>query len=140
MLPQFSDNNLKRFFHNVFNPSEDEKEWSTVHAWDTVPAVNVKESKAAYELEVAAPGLKKKDFNIEVEDNQLVIWAEHQDEHKEDKKNFMRREFSYTQFRRSFALPDHVDTDKIKAKHKGGVLHVEIPKTEKAKPKSIDIE
>ncbi len=109
----------------------------------SVPAVNIKEDRDDFIIEVAAPGLTKKDFNINVEDNVLIITSEkeYQDENKDEK--YMRREFGYSSFRRTFSLPEGVDADKIKASHKDGVLTISLPKKEEAKaraPKQIKIE
>jgi len=102
----------------------------------TVPAVNIKETADAFEVEVAAPGMEKKDFNITLDGNVLTISSAK--EHKEEKKehNYTRREFSYQSFRRSFELAkDVVDEDKINARYENGLLHLTIPKKEEAKQK-----
>lgn len=102
-----------------------------------VPAVNISESETGFELEVAAPGMKKEDFNIEVDNNVMTISNERTSESSEEdkEKNFSRREFYYAAFRRSFNLPKTVNTEKIKASYKDGILNVEIPKKEEALPK-----
>jgi len=99
------------------------------------PAVNVSEDENKFNIEVAAPGLDKKDFKVNVENNVLTISSEKEDKKEDEGKNYMRKEFSFTTFSRSFTLPDNVEDDKIKATHKDGVLNVEIPKSEKAKSK-----
>ena len=101
----------------------------------STPAVNIIEGKDDYRIEVAAPGLEKNDFKISLENNVLTISSEkeHTDEEKSD--HFMRREFSYASFSRSFSLPDGTDPEKILAKHKDGVLQVAIPKKDQAKEK-----
>ncbi len=109
----------------------------------TTPAVNVKETDDDFLIEVAAPGLDKNDFNVNLDNNVLTISSEkeHKDEEKEGSR-YMRREFSYTSFSRSFTLPEAVDAEKIQAKHKDGVLMISIPKREESKrkpPKQIDI-
>ncbi len=107
-----------------------------------MPAVNIIEGKDEFNIEVAAPGLDKKDFNIDLDHNVLTISSEKKDEKKEDNKKFMRREFSYTSFKRSFTLPNTVEADKIAATHKDGVLTISIPKKEEAKerpPRQIKI-
>jgi HSP20 family protein len=103
----------------------------------SVPAVNIIEGKDDFRIEVAAPGLEKKDFTIDVKDNVLFITSERRKEDGENNNNekYMRREFSYSSFRRSFSLPDSVDVDKINATHKDGVLNISIPKKEEAKEK-----
>ena len=100
-----------------------------------IPAVNIIEGKEDFRIEVAAPGLNKDDFSIDVKNNVLFISSEksQQDENKAEK--IMRREFSYTSFSRSFSLPNTIDTDKITANHKDGILNIVIPKKEEAKEK-----
>ena len=99
------------------------------------PAVNIIETKDDYRIEVAAPGLDKADFRINVENNVLTISAEKEEKQEEKDERIMRREFNYTSFSRSFTLPESMDPEKISAKHKDGVLHVMIPKKEEAKEK-----
>ena len=109
----------------------------------STPAVNVKETDNEFMIEVAAPGLDKKDFKVDVDNNVLSISSEKEfkDEEKQDSR-YMRREFGYASFSRSFSLPEAVDAEKIKAKHKDGILMITIPKKEEAKrkpPKQIEI-
>ena len=110
--------------------------------WPTVPAVNIVDGKDDYRIEVAAPGLDKKDFNIDIDNNVLTVSSEKEERSEENEDRFMRREFSYTSFKRSFALPESADADKISAKHKDGVLSVIIPKKDEAKerpPRQIKV-
>ena len=114
------------------------------HTGVSVPAVNVIENNDEFRIEVAAPGLDKKDFKIDLENNVLTISSEKEMKDEETDKNgkFMRREFSYSSFKRSFTMPQSVEADKINAKHKDGVLYISIPKKEEAKqkpPKQISI-
>ncbi len=121
-LPSFDDDEfLRDFFDFESNPS--------------VPEVNVREKQNEYVIELAAPGLDKKDFNVNVQNNMLVISSEKEDkdEKKDENDNFLRREFSYSSFQRSFNLPEGVKPDDIKAKHENGVLYVTIPKKEEVK-------
>lgn len=109
----------------------------------TLPSVNIKEGAENYEVEMAAPGLEKKDFKIELDMGVLTISSEKKAE-KETKKGqrFTRREFSYQSFSRSFTLPDTVEGEKIEAKYENGLLKVIIPKKEEAKeklPRQIEI-
>ncbi|HRS53329.1 MAG TPA: Hsp20/alpha crystallin family protein [Bacteroidales bacterium] len=103
----------------------------------TTPAVNIYESKEDYRIEVAAPGLTKDDFEIELDNKLLTISCEK--EQKDDKKDsdnkIVRREFSYSCFKRTFVLPSSADSDKIEASHKDGILIINIPKKEEAKLK-----
>ncbi len=94
----------------------------------SVPAVNVREGKDHYTIEVAAPGLNKEDFRINLEKNILTISSEKEAKKEENEERFMRREFSYASFCRSFSLPQTIDSEKIMASHKDGILYVEIPK------------
>ena len=104
----------------------------------TLPAVNIKETENSYEVEMAAPGMRKEDFKIELDNNILTISSEKSEESREGNGNerYSRREFSYQSFQRSFTLPKEVvDEDKIEAHYKEGVLQLSIPKKEKAKQK-----
>ncbi len=97
----------------------------------TAPAINVIESENDYKIELAAPGMTKKDFNVHIdEDNNLVIAMEKKEEKKEEKKNsrYLRREFSYSKFQQTMILPNDVEKDKITAQVEDGVLTVDIPK------------
>jgi HSP20 family protein len=110
----------------------------------TIPAVNIKETNDTFEVEMAAPGMKKDDFRVELDGNTLTISSEKQDQKEEQEgERYTRREFSYQSFQRTFQLQkDVVDTDKIVARYENGVLHLEIPKKEEAKqkpPKMIQI-
>jgi HSP20 family protein len=95
-----------------------------------IPEVNIFETDKEFKLEMAAPGLEKKDFKIEFENDMLTISAEKEEEVKEDKKNFKRREFSYNSFNRSFMMPENSLPEKIDAKYDKGILFVTIPKKE----------
>jgi HSP20 family protein len=109
---------------------------SQLRSGGTLPAVNIKETNDHYALEVAAPGMQKKDFNVELDNNLLVISAHSNSEHEAKEGHYSRREFNYTDFKRTFTLPEHmVNGDKIVARYTDGVLHVQLPKTEEAKTK-----
>ena len=112
----------------------------------TAPAIHVIENEKEYELELAAPGLSKEDFKIQLDgEGNLVINMEKRAENKEEKKKgrFLRREFSYEKFHQRLMLPDDVDIEKIDAKMENGVLNVHLPKIVKALPvaehRTIDI-
>lgn len=100
----------------------------------TLPAVNVKESEDAFEIEVAAPGLNKNDFKIEVNKKTLTISAEQKSSSEDKQDNYTRREFSYSTFQRSFTLPNIVDESNVQAKYSDGILHLSLPKKPEAKP------
>lgn len=101
-----------------------------------VPAVNIIQSDKNYTVEVAAPGLKKDDFKIEVEDGVLTISAEKETEKEDKKKKYTRREYSYNAFSRSFILPANVVATDVKAHYEDGVLKIDVPKIEVEKKKS----
>jgi HSP20 family protein len=104
----------------------------------TAPAINVKETDKAYIVELAAPGMKKEDFNVHINDEgNLIVKMEQKDEKKEEDKTtrYLRREFSYSKFEQTLILPDDVEKDQIKAKVEHGVLTVELPKHEEQKVK-----
>jgi HSP20 family protein len=122
-----------RFFGNeMFDWSN--RNFSTTNT--TLPSVNIKEGPDNFEVEVAAPGLTKKDFKIELNHDLLTISSEKEveNETKEDQQ-FSLREFSYQSFSRSFTLPNTADAEKIGAKYENGILKIVIPKKEEAKPK-----
>lgn len=104
----------------------------------TAPAVNVKEDNKQYVMEVAVPGLKKEQVNMSIDkDGYLTLSIENKNEQKDEnkKEHYLRREFSYTSYRQSYALPDNVDADKIEANVADGVLKVVLPKVEKKEEK-----
>ena len=103
----------------------------------TVPAVNIRETADNYDVEVAAPGMTKDDFKVELDGNTLTISSEKKDEREQKEgERYTRQEFSYQSFQRSFQLhKDVVDIDKIEAKYENGVLHLMIPKKEEVKQK-----
>ncbi|MBR6466095.1 MAG: Hsp20/alpha crystallin family protein [Bacteroidales bacterium] len=106
----------------------------------TAPAINVIENEKEYELELAAPGLSKEDFKIQLDnEGNLVINMEKKTENKEEKKRgrFLRREFSYEKFHQSLMLPDDVDIEKIEAKMENGVLNIHLPKIVKVTPAEV---
>lgn len=101
--------------------------------WDfsaKVPSVNITESDTEYKIELATPGLEKKDFKIEMENKVLIISSEKEEEKKEENENYRRREFSYSSFSRSFQLPEDINADKIDAKYENGILKLSVPKKE----------
>ncbi|MES2649421.1 MAG: Hsp20/alpha crystallin family protein [Bacteroidota bacterium] len=110
----------------------------------SLPAVNIRENNDAFEVEMAAPGMTKKDFRIQLEGNTLSISSERNNEtEQKEGENYTRKEFSYQSFNRTFTLPkDVVDSEKIKAQYVDGVLKLWIPKREEAKmrpPRMIEI-
>ncbi|MFO7575852.1 MAG: Hsp20/alpha crystallin family protein [Bacteroidales bacterium] len=96
----------------------------------TKPAVNIKEDEKKYSLELAVPGIDKKDIKIEVNEDILTVSMEQKQENEEEGSGYKRREFSYSSFCRSFYLPDDTNREKIDASYKDGILTVDLHKTE----------
>ncbi len=102
-----------------------------------MPAVNITEQPNEYLLSLAAPGMKKDDFKIDVDGNMLTISSE-KEENKEDKnKKFTRKEYSYSSFSRCFSLPEEIKQENIDAKYEDGVLKITLPRKEEAKKPAI---
>ncbi len=110
-------------------------DWFNVdNQWRTrVPAANVQEQDDAFWIELAAPGMQKQDFQINLENGTLTVSSEKKEESKQEEDNYTRQEFSYRSFRRSFVLPDSVKADDIQARYEDGVLKLTLPKKEEAK-------
>jgi HSP20 family protein len=128
------------FNRDLFDWTQDN--FSTTNT--TIPAVNIRETPDEFIVEMAAPGMRKEDFQIELKDNLLTICSEY--EHEEElgeEERYKRREFSYQSFERSFRLNQNVvDEKKINANYQNGVLHLHIPKKEEAKarpPRQIKV-
>jgi HSP20 family protein len=130
---------LPGFFNDFLN--RDWYDWSNQNfslTNTTIPSVNIKATENEFVVEMAAPGMGKEDFKIDLNNNLLTISSEKQTDNKVDEgENITRREFSYQSFSRSFTLPAIVETDKITAKYINGILTVNIPKKEEAKPKPM---
>lgn len=123
---------------SVFNDLFD-NDWIERSNSISAPAINVVERENKYCVEIAAPGMTKDDFNVHLdEDGNLVVSLEKKEENNENKEkgHYLRREFSYTQFRQVMILPDDVDRDKISAHVENGILTVELLKKSKEEPKN----
>jgi len=101
----------------------------------SIPAVNITENKEEFRIDVAAPGLNKDDFRINLENNVLTVSSEKEEKNEDNEEKVMRREFSYTAFKRAFTLPLTVNSEKIRAAHNDGILQIVIPKKDEAKEK-----
>lgn len=136
MLPRILRNNGLSWVDELFNHDY----FPTTMDWEggrSIPAVNISENEKSYEIEVAAPGLDKKDFHVKLENNVLTISSEKEYKNEEKDEKVLRKEFGYSSFCRSFSLPESVNAEKINASHKDGVLHVSVPKREEAKAKPV---
>ncbi len=96
------------------------------------PATNIKEAEGNFSIEIAAPGLNKADFDIKVEKDQLIVSASDKKESNENADKFTRKEFNFSNFKRSFHLPEILDGENIEAKYEAGILTLVIPKKEEA--------
>jgi len=101
----------------------------------TMPAVNIREDEKKFTLDLAVPGMDKKDLKIDLQDDILTISSEHKEEKEENRDEYKRREFSYSSFCRSFSLPENINKDKIEANYKDGILTVVLPKEHEDKSK-----
>jgi HSP20 family protein len=128
MLPMITRRSYKPFlWSNLF----DDDFFPVVSQRSTsIPAVNIKEDEKRFVLDLAVPGIDKKDLKIEIHEDVLTISSENNKEKEETHDGFKRREFSYSSFCRSFYLPENVNKDKIGANYKDGILSVELPKEE----------
>lgn len=119
--------------NTVFPSMFDEfwKDWpGTTNTSDWVPAANIKEEDTKYHVELSAPGYKREDIKVSVDDDTLTITGEVKVENEETKENYVKREFRSGNFTRSFNLNGMVDTDKIDAKYVDGILKIDLPKVE----------
>ena len=131
-------NSFPAFFDDFFNRNLFNWENTNFSVTNTtIPAVNIKETPENYEVEVAAPGMSKNDFKVELDGNALTISSERTNQKEENEnERYACREFSYQSFQRTFTLQKNVvDVDKIQAKYENGLLHLTIPKKEEAKQK-----
>lgn len=122
-LSDFFDND--RFFDSDWLKSQ------------TVPAVNIRETEKSFEIELAAPGLTKKDFNVVAENGVLTISSEKRTDEEKKERDYTRREFSYSSFSRSFLLPENANEEEVKATYEDGVLRLAVAKRVIAQPKTM---
>lgn len=124
--------NIDRLFNKISEPE-----------FDFIPAINVKEQKNNFKIEVAAPGFAKEDFDISINDGMLTLAAEKQHKSEEEKEGYVKKEFSFNRFTRAMTLPETVDEEKdVKATYKDGILHLTLLKKENAKvipPKKVKV-
>lgn len=135
IVKRTQDNWIPAVFDDMFKTDWFGNAPSVNRIGTSIPAVNIKESDNGFEVEVAAPGKAREDFKIELNKDVLTISAEKPSENvsKDEDGKFTRREFSYSTFKRAFGLPETVDTEKIAANYKDGVLVISLPKREEAK-------
>ena len=120
---------LKNLFDtNAFFPTPFGFELEAYNKNKYVPAVNVSETENNFTLEFRVPGFSKEDLKIDLEEKTLTVSAEHKVEETKTDSNYVRKEFSYKSFSRSFALPENIDSDALQAKYENGILNIHIPK------------
>lgn len=119
--------NTAPYFNNVFDSLFSEALNKNL-AINKVPGVNILTSETDYKIELAAPGLTKEDFQINLKKDTLSVWAEKKNTETEEKKDYTRKEFDYYSFARSFVLPESVDGEKITAEYVNGILNITIGK------------
>ena len=130
LMPGFND-----VFESIFNDTFFNDRMVT-----RVPAVNISESENNYHVELAVPGLKKEDFKLNLERNNLVVSVETASQHQDNQKYYSKREYSYSSFVRSFTLPESADESQIGASYTDGILRIDIAKREEAKAVNRQIE
>ncbi|MHA7843038.1 MAG: Hsp20/alpha crystallin family protein [Winogradskyella sp.] len=128
---------LSSWMDDIINKNFSNEVMSNFNTGITLPAVNVLDNNEEYIVEMAVPGLKKSDFDISLDNQMLSISAELSTKNEDTNENYTRREFGYSSFKRSFTLPETVETDKIKAMYENGILKVFLPKRDEAKKKPL---
>lgn len=133
MLPTIA----KRSFRPFYMPSFFDDDFFPVmtNRSSSMPAVNIREEDKKFILDLAIPGIDKKDLKIDINEDVLTVSSEAKDEKEENRDGYKRKEFSYTSFCRSFQIPENVNRDSIEANYKDGVLTVSLPKLEEEKHK-----
>lgn len=131
MLPMITRRSYKPF---LWSSLFDDDFFPVVsHRSTSMPAVNIREDDKTFTLDLAVPGIDKKDLNIEINEDVITISSEHKEEKEERRDDFKRREFSYSSFCRSFYLPENVNKEKIEANYRDGILSVILPKEKEEK-------
>ncbi|MRH99810.1 Hsp20 family protein [Kriegella sp. EG-1] len=126
---------LSHWIDDIFNRDLPSVFTSNFNTGITLPKVNIKETADDFRVEMAVPGLKKSDFQIDLDNQLLSISTETKNESEQKGENYTRREFGYSSFKRTFNLPESVDEEKIKANYQDGILSIFLPKKEEAKQK-----
>jgi HSP20 family protein len=133
MLPTITRRSFRPFYMPNF--FDDDFLSSLSNRTTSMPSVNIREDEKFYTLELAVPGMDKKDLKIDINEDVLTISSESKNESEESKDGYKRKEFSYSSFCRSFYIPENVTRDKIEANYKDGILTVGLPKQEEEKNK-----
>ncbi len=133
MLPSLTNRSFRPFFMNGLF---DDDFFPVVNtSTSSMPAVNIREDDKKFILDLAVPGMDKKDLKIDINEDVLTVSSESKHESEESKDGYKRKEFSFSSFCRSFRIPENVDSNKIEANYKDGILTVNLPKMEEDKNK-----
>lgn len=138
MLTRTGEKRMPFVFDEFFKPWNEWFEGGVFGRTMNIPAVNITEQKDDYLVSLAAPGLKKDDFKIDIEGNMLVISCEKEEKKEEKEMKFTRKEYNYTSFERSFTLPDEILREKIEARYEDGILKLFLPKKEEVKKMALN--
>lgn len=130
MLPSSVNDyfNTERLFPSIFDYDQDLLDLNRDETMS--PSANIYEDETNFEIEIAAPGMEREDFKVQMDNGILTVSAEKEEDEEEDTKNYWRREFHYNAFSRSFSLPDNTMPDKINARYENGMLCISLPKKE----------
>ncbi len=140
LFPSLGSKSVNSFFDDFI--TKDLFDWTDKNfagLGSNLPSVNLKETDTNIEIELAAPGMKREDFKVEIDNDMLMISSEKEEEKEEvgKKENYIRKEFNYQSFYRAFSLPETANENKIDANYKDGILHVVIEKKEGAKKRAL---
>jgi len=133
MLPTISERTFRPFYMPGFFDDDFFPVLNT--RTSSMPAVNIREDEKRFTLDLAVPGIDKKELKIDINEDVLTISSETKNESEESKDGYKRKEFSYSSFCRSFQIPENINKDKIEANYKDGILSVTLPKAEEEKHK-----
>lgn len=124
---------LPEMFDEFFEPWNNRFNGNLWGKMLTMPAVNIRETKENFLIDLAAPGLTKDDFHIDLNGNMLTIMCEKEEKKEEKMEQMTRNEYNFTSFKRTFTVPEDVKMEKIEANYKDGILHLMLPKKDEAK-------
>jgi len=133
MLPTISERTFRPFYMPSFFDDDFFPILNT--RTSSMPAVNIREDEKRFTLDLAVPGIDKKELKIDINEDVLTISSETKNESEESRDGYKRKEFSYSSFCRSFQIPENINKDKIEANYKDGILSVTLPKAEEEKHK-----
>ncbi len=139
-------NMFSGFFNDIDRMFDDDMLLMPMHVGragnSNLPAANIRENEKEYSIEVAVPGMQRDDFNIEIQEDMISVSCEKEEDVKENKENFHRREYNYSSFSRTFRLPETINHDKVKAQYENGVLQIKVPKNKQTpqQKKRINVE